>query len=260
MSTAEKAERNGVLEMLRGGTPLSTIPWVTSPPVQAVPIPRTTLDIRLDEDWLGIPPVAGQETTGYWVGYQGNVDGVLREGLIRAIEVSLGIAHGASPVDPPRDWPVDVQWKCPNPYFEVWVTWRRHPEGRGQVNLLIATPPDHVNRLITEPRFPPPVNGVPPVPTPLAEPTTADEAQGMWLVTHEHHAPLVHHRRIDTTGTREAELVQVNTGERSPLPGLEENTWDIPIPSTVWVDTGDVVVVAPPTYAGGVDPVRTNAI
>jgi hypothetical protein len=258
-SSAERVARDEVLTMLRGGTPLAQIPWVTSTPVRNVAIPGTTLDIRLEEDWLGIPPVPGQGTTGYWVGYKGDVDGVLREGLIRAIEVSLGIAHDDSPAEATRDWPVDVQWKCPNPYFEVWVTWRRHPDDRGQVNVLIATPPDRVNRLVTEPRFPPPAAGIPPVPTPLAEPTTADDTQGMWLVAHEHHAPLVHHRRIDTRPEGIAETVQLNAGERLPLPDLDADTWNIPLPTTVWEDTGDVVVVAPPTYAGGAVPALTNA-
>jgi hypothetical protein len=247
------------LAALRGGTPLAQIPWVTSAPVQNVAIPRTGLDIRLEEDWFGNPPVPGRNTTGYWVGYRGDVEGVLREGLIRAIEVSLGIAHGEDPDDFSRSWPVDIQWKCPNPYFEVWVTWRRHLEERGQVNMLIATPPDSVNRLTTEPRFPPPTRGVQPVATPLAAPVTADEAQGMWLVTHEHHSPLVHLRRVDTRTQEVTDVVQVNAGERVPLPDLDASTWDIPIPTTVWEDTGDVVVVAPPSYAGGAAVAFTNA-
>jgi hypothetical protein len=255
----ERSARDGVLAALRGGMPLSQIPWVTSAAVQNVAIPGNGLDIRLEEDWFGNPPVPGRNTTGYWVGYRGDVEGVLREGLIRAIEVSLGIAHDGDPESAERSWPVDIQWKCPNPYFEVWVTWRQHPGDRGQVNVLIATPPDRVNRLTTEPRLPPPTTGVQPVPTPLAEPLTATGVQGMWLVTHEHHAPLVHLRRVDTPAQEVRELLQVNAGERVPLPDLDADTWDIPIPSTVWEDTGDVVVVAPPSYAGGAAPALTNA-
>jgi hypothetical protein len=258
-SAQDRSARDGILAALRGGTPLSQIPWVTSAPVAAVAIPRTGLDIRLEEDWFGNPPVPGRHTTGYWVGYQGDVEGVLREGLIRAIEVSLGLQHDAEPEGAERSWPVDIQWKCPNPYFEVWVTWREHKDGRGQVNVLIATPPDRVNRLTSEPRMPPPTAGVPPVPTPLTEPVLASEAQGMWLVTHEHHAPRVHLRRVDTRSQEVSEVVEVNAGERAPLPDHDTNTWDIPIPSTVWVDTGDVVVVAPPSYAGGAAPTFTNA-
>jgi hypothetical protein len=255
----ERSARDGVLAALRAGTPLAQIPWVTSAAVAGVAIPGNGLDLRLEEDWFGNPPVPGRHTTGYWVGYRGDVQEVLREGLIRAIEVSLGLEHDASPSSAQRSWPVDVQWKCPNPWFEVWVTWRQHKSDRGQVNMLIATPPDWVNRLITQPRFPPPTTGVPPVPTPLDEPTTADEVQGMWLVTHEHHAPLVHLRRIDTQEQTTREVVQVNAGEGAPLPSHDTNTWDIPIPSTVWEDTGDVVVVAPPSYAGGAAPTFTNA-
>jgi hypothetical protein len=259
-SAPEQATRDAALIALRAGDPVAGIPWVTSAAVAGVAIPGNGLDIRLEQDWFGRPEVPGRITTGYWVGYRGDdVEGVLREGLIRAIEVSLGIPHDGDPASATRSWPVDIQWKCPNPWFEVWVSWRRHPENRGQVNILIATPPDRVNRLTTEPRFPPRTNGVPEVPTPLDEPDDADDAQGMWLVTHEHHTPLVQLRRVDT-GTQEvAEVVQVNAGERVPLPDLNGNRWDIPIPSTVWHDTGDVVVVAPPSYAGGAAPALTNA-
>jgi hypothetical protein len=258
---AGRSVRNEILGALRAGTHLYDIPWVTSGPGSTVAIPGNGLDLRLKEDWFGDPPVPGQSTTGYWVGYRGDVEPVLREGLIRAIEVSLGIIHDGDPAEAPRSssWPIDVQWKCPNPYFEVWVTWRQHKDGRGQVNLLIATPPDRVNRLTTEPRFPPPTAGVPPVATPLPEPIAAAEEQGMWLVTHEHHSPLVVLRRVDTREQTVTEVVQVNAGERNPLPQLDANTWDIPIPSTVWEDTGDVVVVAPPSYAGGAAPALTNA-
>ncbi len=259
-TTLQRPERDAVLASLRNGTPLANIPWVTSAAVQGIAIPRAPLDIRLGEDWLGLNDPPGQGTTGYWVGYKGDVDAVLREGIIRAIEVSLGLEHGEMPNAATRFWPVDVQWKCPNPYFEVWVTWRGHQQDAGQVTLLIATPPDKVNRLLTEPRLPPaPPTGVTPVTTPLVAPTNAGEIQGMWLVTHERHVPLVRNLRVDTEVEGAAEVVDVIVGDGGPLLLLDPNIWDIPMPSTCWEDVGDVVVVAPPPYAGGAVPARTNA-
>ena len=61
---------------------------------------------------------------------------------------------------------------------------------------------------------------------------------------------------IDFSGTI-ASQVQIDLpGALSPL---AKHVWAVPMPSTYWDDTGDVVVVAPPTYAGGVDPGNSNA-
>lgn len=259
----ERVIRDNTLASLRAGDPLAGIPWVTSAEVTSVAIPRAPLELRLDEDWLGFSDPPGQGTTGYWVGYQGDVDAVLRQGLIRAIEVSLGIPTTGSPASATRAWPVSVQWKCPNPYFEVWVTWRRHTaDGReGEVTMLIATPPDRVNRLVTEPRWPPaPPTGVAAAIIPLEEPIQATDGQGMWLVTHEHHLPGVCDLLVDTTGERETEVLDVTPGaDLLSIRELDSNTWIIPTPSTSWEDSGPVVVVAPPAYAGGADPARSNA-
>jgi hypothetical protein len=257
----ERAERDALLVELRHGTPIAALVRAHSQPFPGVAIPRAPLDTRLDEDWFGRgangPP---GEPTGYWVDYRGDVEGVLREGLIRTIEVSLGLAHDAEPQAATRSWPVQVHWKCPNPYFEVWVSWRRHDTaGTGQVDMLIATPPDKANRLTTRPQFPPgPPAGVAPVPAPLPEPTEATARQGMWLVAHEHHRLGVADERIAVpSGDRlDVETDEARTG---PLAGLPEGEWLVPTPATLWVDEGPVVVVEPPSYAGGADPGRSNA-
>jgi hypothetical protein len=259
---AERAERAALLIDLRQGTPLAALATGNSQALTGVAIPRASLDVRLDEDWFGrganAPP---GEPTGYWVDYQGDVEGVLREGLIRTIEVSMGLVHDAGPGAATRSWPVQVHWKCPNPYFEVWVSWRRHDATArgGQVDMLIATPPDKSNRLTTRPQFPPgPPAGVPPKSTPLVEPTEAAACQGMWLVAHEHHRLGVADERIAVpSGGRLAfETDRERTGA---LVGLPAGEWLIPTPSTLWVDEGPVVVVEPPSYAGGADPERSNA-
>ena len=42
--------------------------------------------------------------------------------------------------------------------------------------------------------------------------------------------------------------------------GLHKTNWAIPMPTTFWEDTGDVVVVSPTPVRGGADMTRTNAI
>jgi hypothetical protein len=261
-TAAERGERDALLGELRLGTPLAALVSATSQPLTGVAIPQAPLDDRLAKDWFGSgakgPP---GEPTGYWVDYQGDVEGVLREGLIRTIEVSMGLTHGAEPAAATRSWPVQVHWKCPNPYFEVWVSWRRHDDtaGGGQVDMLIATPPDKANRLTTRPQFPPgPPAGVPAEPTPLAEPTAAAACQGMWLVAHEHHRLGVADERVAVpSGGRLA--VETDRARTGALIGLAAGEWLIPTPATLWVDEGPVVVVEPPSYAGGADPGRSNA-
>lgn len=82
-------------------------------------------------------------STGFWFQYHGDVEGIVRESLIRGIEVALGIDHDADlPTDlPPRILPIELFWKCPQRWFEGWVTWRWDDEHcTGQVTVMFATP------------------------------------------------------------------------------------------------------------------------
>jgi hypothetical protein len=265
----EVAVRDDALLALRGGSAITAIPWVTSPDVAAIALPQNDpLTTRIERDWFG-KQKNGQnwdpqdaftgQTTGYWVGYYGDIEPVLREGIMRAIEVSLGITRDDHPSQATRQWPVEVNWKCPNPYFEVWVTWRRHrqePE-EGHVTMMIATPPDKSNRLVTEPRTPPPPKPPrQPRPTPLQPPAAATDSQGMWLVTREHH---VQHTVDQEVAVAAVDIIGGLVDTVGSLLGLPDQHWIVPMPSTFWEDTGDVVVVAPPDYAGGADPDRSNA-
>lgn len=250
----ERTRRDEILSDLRAGVALDRIVADRGPALQAVRIPGATADVRLREDWIGDP---GATWTGYWVGYQGDVAAVLRRGLIRAIEASLGLSDGEPPGAASRSWPIQVDWKCPNPWFEVWVTWRRHAvePSHGQVNVLIATPPDQANRLTTQPAVaPPPPAGVGPEPT--AAPDRADGPQGMWVVAHERHEPHTVDQVLTSPGL-DREEVRVDAA--GSLVGLPSHLWAVPTPTTAWTDAGDVLVVSPPSYAGGADPGRTNA-
>ena len=204
----DSATRSQVLGQLRANGRLGDIPWVTSGDGGTVRIPGI-LQHRLFKDWFGYSGNAQSgwtpqsanftgRSTGYWVGYYGNTEAVLREGLKRTIEVSLGLAKGSPEGEATREWPIEVAWKCPNPYFEVWITWQQHGTGPhdGHVSMLVCTPPDTNNRLVTEPDKPPVVQGVPPVPTPLQDPIQATEPEGMWLVAYKKHVATVGYQII----------------------------------------------------------------
>ena len=257
---AEAGARNGLLGELRGPTPLVDVLRARMAPFAGVALPQAPIDVRLEKDWIGDgangPP---GEPTGYWVGYRGDVEGVLREGLIRAIEVSQGLAHDADPSAGTRLWPIQVHWKCPNPYFEVWVSWRRKddtPTG-GQVDMLVATPPDKVNRLTDRPRFPPGLPAAVAAAGGLESPNDASTSQGMWLVAHEFHRLTVADEHVAAPA---GDRIGILTGRGRPrmLDGFPSGEWLVPTPSTMWVDEGEVVVVAPPSTAGGADPGRSN--
>jgi hypothetical protein len=126
-------------------------------------------------------------TTGYWALYYGDVRTIVAETLMRAAEVALGVER-PNPVSSAvpaasRNWKVEFFWKCGQPRFEGWVTWRDHKDGAngGQVTVVFATPatPDQVLRA--------PGGGADEVTTgPSPWPW-----QGMWLCTHENHKQYV---------------------------------------------------------------------
>jgi hypothetical protein len=149
------------------------------------------------EDWFGENPADGTQpqwgtphfktgrpayTTGYWFHYYGDVRGIVAETLTCAAELALG-AERHNPVAEPevnRHWSVEFFWKCGQPRFEGWVTWRAHDGDGGQVTVIFATPatPDQVLRR--------PADGAMPD---LA--ATRAARQGMWVCTHEDHRQYV---------------------------------------------------------------------
>lgn len=259
----DATSRPEVLQQLHDTTRLADIPWVTTGSGSAVQIPGVLRD-RLFADWFGYrqdgngawqpqPPTFTGQSTGYWVGYFGNTEAVVREALIRTLEVAGGMSRGVqSPTT--REWPIEVAWKCPNPYFEVWISWQKRGSGPtdGHVTMLICTPPDRNNRLVTDVQFPPPPSSGSAVPTPLPDPTAATADEGMWLVAYKKHTPTVGYQVISFPSGEVVDAV-VNGG--NALAPSMSGQWNVPVPSTFWVDgtaARDVVVVAPPAYAGGV--------
>lgn len=231
--------RKAALAALRANTPLVQVGVVDSTTLKGGPHPTVAaLVAHINQHWFGMTKAADGSwqpqaafdpaqpaTTGHWQHYHGPVEQILRETLIRAAEVSLGIDHGAPiPAKPPQQWPVEFFWKCPQPWFEGWVTWRSHGGGQGQVTVILATPADTGVVLDS------PLNGRDRVknPTSIRGRRGQVARQGMWVVT------ATQHTQVTTTTTRPGPLGQ----------------WVLPM--SMWLGTGPVVTVAPSEQDGGV--------
>ena len=187
-------------------------------------------------------------STGFWFQYHGDVHGILRETLIRAIEVSLGLDNDEEPSGPPeRRMPIELFWKCPQRWVEGWVTWRwERANSIGQVTVLLATPgvgkPILDNptkgrdaRLPTGSTLPggeeaPGAHLVGPGPTPGQ---VEQYPKGMWVVSHTEHAQLPATPQSGPSGAGQ---------------------WGPPTFGPSCVGVGDLVVVQPAESEGGVDP------
>jgi hypothetical protein len=177
---------------------------------------------HFNRHWLGHPPpfnplTAGTQT-GHWQFYKGPVEAIIRETLIRAIELVLGLAHGDPvPNQPKRHWPIDFWWKCPQPWFEGWVTWRQDPggNGSGHVTVIFATPSDDGVVLLEPGKEARPVANV-----------VTKETEGSWLVSS------VRHIR-----TNQLTVVATSSGQ-------------VVFP-TSWINDSDAVGVVSPRFGSG---------
>lgn len=183
------------------------------------------------------------QQTGYWFDYYGDVEGIVRETLIRTLEVALGVDHdtdASAPINPTRCWQIEFFWKCSQSWFEGWVTWRKHGTGdtQGQVTVLFTTPEVEGSIVLDSP-----LKGVKtdewvenPTSTTVGAPWHAnppvDASRGMWVVTH-------------TSNARRAQ---------DPLRtwlGTLLGDWLSPAPGGVRAE-GEIVVVSPAMADGGV--------
>jgi hypothetical protein len=216
------------LHRLRAGEPLADIGPFDSPNLYRASYPRPyqnagQLKDHFNREWLGHPPPINPTTanrqTGHWQFYKGPVEAIMRETLIRAIELVLGVSHGdAVPNTPQRHWPIDFWWKCPQPWFEGWVSWRQEKGGNGcgKVTVIFATPSDD-GVVLREPAT---------EATPAPDVITT-ETEGSWLVS------ALRHRQT-------TQLTVVPTPK-----GL------IVFPTTWTEDVDDVLVFSPKFGSGG---------
>jgi hypothetical protein len=132
----------------------------------------------------------GQGANTYWLDYEGDVEGIVRLTLIRAMEVALGVEHGQDPGVPPRSWPVELLWHCSQRWFEGWVTWQTdEPNGCGHVLILLASPA-HAGGLITRQALHPETTAPQPngrAAADIQRPPIPYDPSGMWVITHAEH-------------------------------------------------------------------------
>jgi hypothetical protein len=197
--------RAALLELMRAGTaqtPSDALPTLNSTTLDHGPLNTQARRIdHMNSHWFGKRKQRGMWTkqapfdpdapraTGFWNQWHGDAEGILREAFTRALEVAIGIDHGADiPPDPVHDLPVQIFWRCPAPWMEAWVTWVRATAPAagvtGIVTVHVHTPSHDGSALLLSPRRGAPDNASPDY---RDDPRRASAAEGMWVVTHEQH-------------------------------------------------------------------------
>jgi hypothetical protein len=237
------ANAAGAAAGLAAMAPLLSANIQTPPPDPSHPAWKVADVIR--SDWLGMSQdatgnwvpqqsfgSAPNDHTGYWYAWYGDAAGILCQTFISALEVSLGLPPGG-PVPsnqaalaswvPEHHWPIDLVWKCPQPWFEGWIVWREIGTGfgQGQVTVIVATPGNGAQ-----------VSNTPYLPgaSTLNPSYAAGETQGVWVVTHLNNNP-----------------VPMSTIAPSPAGTGAHPTFGATVRST-----GPIVVVSPHEKVGGV--------
>jgi hypothetical protein len=95
---------------------------------------------HIDEHWFGLPDINGNPTQTFWGGYTGeNIEGIVREALVRAIETAFRVKHGEKIPAKRAPWRIEFWWKCGQNWFETWLTWRPKV-----VSVMFCTPTEVV--------------------------------------------------------------------------------------------------------------------
>jgi hypothetical protein len=277
------------LEVLRDSNVRDSLDWLDIPDVWSDPgfakpgaVPGPIMRDRIITEWFGYVPdgLGGWEkpnppmsTTGYWIGYRGDVHQIVRRALMWAMEVSLA-TRGEAPEEIGRaPWPIELFWKCPAPWFEAWVVSRRNPESvaegedRGLVTVVLVSPshrgaivadsPIATSEVASPPGSPHPVpstqddyellDGIHPRPG-RPRVNALNRQNATWVVSQRQHQIA----GVVPDGPQTLSLAIIDRARQEntigPWPFAE---WAIP-QFAVWEGTGEVVVVAPSMPAGGV--------
>jgi hypothetical protein len=202
---------------------------------------------HMNEEWFGKRPnragtgwdaqapfdPANPTTTGYWYQWYGDAERIVGTTFIRAVEVSLGIDRTSAETDfealqPKHLWPIEIFWRCPAPWMEGWVTWRRELNGSGHVTVHLHTPSHHGSALLLSPFRNPPRDTWPDYDD---DPTSSTAARGMWVIAHKQQE---HINDYDTTT------------------GTEVGSGRLPSFGPLVHSFGDIVTVQPNEPDGGV--------
>jgi hypothetical protein len=298
-----RAKLELILEVLRDSERRNSADWIVSgvPALWNDPDFRPTGEWsgaenrrKLLEEWFGyeqdsvgkwgpVQPKPNEEpkaTTGYWIGYRGDVATIVRRALLWAVELALqtGSDEARHHPDP---WPIELFWKCPDDWFEAWVLSRRIPTtNAGLVTVVFVTPAHTGGEVAKSPiarseKASPEGGGAghavpswqvdyelltfknavaesakehkPGVPAnPRVQARERDYA--MWVVTHGNHEILGEAvAQQEQPGDIDRRARNVNTALALPLGA------DLEIPQFAeYVGAGEVVVVSPSQAAGGV--------
>lgn len=87
--------------------------------------------------WFGQATAGGP--TPYWLDYEGDVDGIVREALLFAMERAWSVDRGQPlPATIADRRGIELVWHCAQRWFDAWITWQ---SAEGPVTVLFATPP-----------------------------------------------------------------------------------------------------------------------
>jgi hypothetical protein len=233
---------------------------------------------RLLTEWFGYeedpagkwgPKQPPDPTTGYWIGYRGDVHRIVRTAMKWALKLALGTGSDDRSRQP-QPWPIELFWKCPAPWFEAWVVSRRVPRtDMGLVTVFLVSP-SHEGASVAEspiahsPMATPPGGGHPvpsteddyellgehphPIPGRPRVKNPVDRDFATWVVTHRQHRIFGHVGR--GTGARGNGSVE---HDREKYTAGPRELSDLTIPQLArWEGRDEIVVVAPSMAAGGV--------
>jgi hypothetical protein len=179
------------------------------------------------ENWFGLPPTPGVVTTGFWHGYQGDVESIVRNALIWAIELALGIPHEGDVKDcRRRPWLLELSWVCGIHWFETWVSVRpvepvspAKKAGRSVVSVMFLTP-SHRGSTVATSQIAESEKAAGPIPGSFVPSTQNDYQVLEPAPLRGAPAPRVpaHHRQYATW------VVSSYDHHREVIPGVDENT------------------------------------
>ena len=196
--------------------------------------------------WNPSAQAGGLPNTGTWNWWYGDCEGILRETLIRALCLSLGLSktQAEDPAKPDHSphrgyqlWPISFLWKCPQPWYEGWIEfqrWGANPQD-GHVTVVISSPA-HGVKLYNTPVRP---SGWPPVVLDpfhayAYNPDDRTEKTGVWVVS-----------QVLNAAWNPADYPS------GPTP---PTTWGPPVLGAPVRSQGEVVCVSPAVPDGGASP------
>jgi hypothetical protein len=130
--------------------------------------------------WFGQIAPGTATPNPYWLDYQGDVDGIVREALLFAMEIAWGADRTQKLPPGPFVRRIELLWHCAQRWFDAWTTW---DDPNGPVKVLFATPP-HSGGTVTS-RIDPMVTGGKATPVVAS---TVDKSRAMVLISQPTHA------------------------------------------------------------------------